>query len=158
MAHGYLTILTYWPLLIAAIITLLAIKSFFFARKNAGQGFDIISTELMSNMISEILPDKIDEKSALWLEKARETNELIDIMSEMTGNSSRKCYPNENEINLQLNKWQKIYFSWSIIWTGITCFVTIEMLLDPILWSQNWVLLPYFFYYIGFGIIYFLKR
>lgn len=156
MAIEYSDLLSYWPIIIAAVITLLAIKSIFFKGQRRIDTNDVVSVEFLSNVIQEIHTNKkTDNRRELWLSRARKTGEKIQ---DLKGETSLSYSKTELEFNSSLNIKQKLTFSWSLLWIGITCFFIVEMILDPIIWGRNWTILPYFFYYIGFGVIFFLKR
>jgi hypothetical protein len=152
----YLDLLQQWPLIVAVLVTFLVVKSHFFGDKTAKAFLDAASTEMVSSAMQDAMPGrKMDEKTRSWLEKARNVNYTI---MKLRNEPLRQSQPVDFERIPQLNGWQKATLGWTVAWFGITFFFILEMILDPAIWGGNWVLLPYFFYYIMLGLIIFLKR
>ncbi|MFX0141007.1 MAG: hypothetical protein ACFFDN_45630 [Candidatus Hodarchaeota archaeon] len=111
---------------------------------------------MVSKVIQDTIPEREkDDRIKSWLIKARNVNDIID---DLRGVSNTKPENRNERIDLDLSIWQKLSFGWIIAWIGITCFFIIQIFIDPIFWENNWVLLPYFFYYISFGVIFFFKK
>ncbi|MHA1300129.1 MAG: hypothetical protein ACTSO9_11975 [Candidatus Helarchaeota archaeon] len=154
--NEYLGIFYLWPLLLAAGITFLIVKSFFFRNKNVNHTINIISSEFIAETLKPSINERqIDDRTKNWINKARKVRNLINNFGEYKVESLNNDTPIPY---LDLNNWLKISLGWTTVWIGITCFFIIEIILDPVIWVKNWVLLPYFFYYIAIGVFYFLKR
>lgn len=156
MNYPYLNILMQWPLILAAIITFFIVKSYFSRANNPKVAIYLISEQLISNAIRDSLSEvKRNNLTNGWLEKAKKVNSLIN---QLQRDSTFQIHDKKEEIEYNLDTWQKLSLDWVLIWSGTTSFFIIEMILDPIIWGRNWVLLPYFFYYIAIMLIYYFKR
>lgn len=156
MNLGYLEFLKQWPLIIAALLTFFAIKSFLFKRKQLGKLFSTYSEEMVTNTIKDSVRDgERDLRNRILLEKARNISKTMYMLR---GGAIERIRNKPNDLSLELNNWQKGAFGWALIWFGVTIFFIVENFLDPANWGDNWALFPYFIYYITVGVIYFFKR
>ncbi len=156
MSLGYLEFITQWPLLLAAIISFFAIKSFLFKGKDSGKIFNQFSEEMVTKNIKDSVRDtQRDLRNRILLEKARNISETMYMVR---GGAIGHTKNIQDDPDVDLNAWQKAAFGWALVWFGITIFFIVENFLDPANWGNNWSLLPYFIYYIIIGVIYVFKR
>ena len=144
-------LLEWYPLIIAAISTLIYIKSYFFKAKGRG-GVQFLANNLLKDTYYKTYPPKMNKNTKNWLKRVSEVNEIIDKTN--VQNINTHIYHGSPEIPLTF--WQNILLIWILISVGITTFTIFNAIISPI-WRNNWIVLPYFVYYIVSGTIFFLK-